>query len=361
MAKGTAVKVTEKIKKTGNTIKEVGNDISSQSIELAKGSETISAKLVGKISSVLRRILHLFVVILVAAIISLVLIGVLSAMFYFTRETINKNNTEYVFEQLHNLQYEVPDCFNRVNKKKERTDNAGKGNYIEPETALYNYYDKKHRIIATLEIKYLGEDIDTDAVSERISKVIDYDKTIYGMDGFKIVEGISVKRNLSVSNILGDGLSKKYYAIATKDYSSFLITINCNLWNYSKEASKEIINKICIRDYDNKNKAKSLVVKYNGSEKAGYLPVKDDVSVYVEYKNGKRSDPELFQFISSRIIDGKKNKITVKCHGLEKTVSIDSKENETKNKKSRRAEKRKNSKDAIEMPNMNEELVNYKG
>ena len=252
---------------------------------------------------------------LLCILIAIIVLAVAAAVFFFSREKISFSDLKT--ESVHGLQYSISEKY-KSKQSVTRTDNDKE---ITPETAEYEISDSSNNLIAKYSIEYLGEDIDTEHLKERMCRSMYKAETSKIDNGFKI-EGYYKSNKLTPRNIIGNGIMNWHVMICTYDYSSFMISLKCNAWNFDPKVCEQLFNSVKLKQYTNINKAESLNTIYSGSYRAGYKPVKDDFRIEVNYKNGKRSTAEVFDAQIPKVLSEKENSVVIECHGLKSVFKI---------------------------------------
>lgn len=233
-------------------------------------------------------------------------------------------------EAIHGLEYSVSSKY----KIKKTPNKKSDDNMISPEREEYEIYNRSNTLIGTYSIEYLGEDVDLNKHKEKVCRSLFKRKTSQSDDTI-IIDGYCKKNKLSFQNITGNGLVKQRVLLVTKDYSCFKVDFRCNAWNYSKEECDQLFDAVKIRQYKNKNIAETLNITYNGTDKSGYKPAREDFKVEVEYKNGKKSLAEVYQLHAPEELNEKDNQVMIECHGIKKQLYLtphNDEETETDNK-----------------------------
>lgn len=219
-------------------------------------------------------------------------------------------------DTIHNLEYSVSKDY-----KKRSQSNSSDEAAINAEKNVFDVYNKSGTLIATYSIEYLGEDIDLDKYKEKICRTL-FKHSINQTDNSITIDGYYKNNNLTIQNIAGNGLVKQRVMLFSKDYSCFMVMLKCNAWNYSEKECERLFDSIKLKQYKNRNIAKSLNITYTGSYKNGYEPTQRDFKVEVEYKNGKRSVAEVFDLHAPKQLKEKDNEVIIECHGIKKRVQL---------------------------------------
>lgn len=266
------------------------------------------------------KVKHFITQVLIAVVSFVVIIIALATVLFFIREKAPFSVKSAGV--IHDLEYSIPNNFS------EEKEPAKTKNEISSEAVTYSYYGKSNKSIAEFSIEYIGEDIDTKIVKEKICRSLTRESVDKDSGEVIEIDGWYKQNKLSPKSILSNGILKVRCAIYTIDHSSFLITYKCNLINYDSKACNQLFDSVKYKEYTNKNIAKSLDVSYKGSTNKGYEPRKEDFNVIVYYKNGKKSKPEIFNINGPKLLGEKDNYYIVECHGMKTKYKINVNENE---------------------------------
>lgn len=244
----------------------------------------------------------------------LIIIAAFTALFLFREKvSFSADSTDSV----HGLEYSVSKEYKKEKGKADISDD----NVIKTVKDAFEIYDKSNLLIAAYSIEYLGEDIDIDKYKERICRSLSK-HTVTQSDNLITIDGYYKEDNLSIQNITKSGLVKQRVLLCVKDYSCFMVVFKCNAWNYSEKTCNQLFDAVKIKQYKNSNTAEKLNITYKGSNKSGYKPVKDDFKVEVQYKNGKRSQAEVYKLQVPKQLSKNDNQVMIECHGIKSILNL---------------------------------------
>jgi len=267
---------------------------------------------------------HILKQVLVSLVLMVAVLLVAMVAFYLSRDKVNLNTKET--DSLHGLRYSVSDQF------KTRSDSInGKGSRdIRPEAIEYELFDSSNKLIAVYKVEYLGEDIDTTKVKEEVCRSVERE-TVNEAKDVIIIDGYCRKHSINLQNFFSNAVMRSRTQIYTCDYSAFMVSYKCNIWNYDSESCDKLFGFVEANQYVNKNIAKTLNIVYKGSYKSGYKPVREDFDVEVQYKNGNKTVAEIYDVHTPNHLSENDNTVMIECHGLKKVIHINISEKESNN------------------------------